>query len=412
MMSIFCPPTLSRSCTLGHYLFMNIYVLTETPNAPNFVGWSMVHCLQDVFATTCNAQFIFPQRAGTNLLFSYGCEEGEVNLLGKAWRRLSKSWYSLEQLPTLNDGPNILLVLGFTPSTLMALYALRQTIHQFDLRIGYLLDGFKPTDLSSRSLSLIDHLYVISADLAEKVQDLFSVKTSVLPLGVDTTLFEPLRGDRGIDIIGYGRINQQVHKTLQKHFNGSDCEQIYFHSTFDALDVFDVREHISLYSKMLSRSKVSLCFEASDLARFSGTSPLLYRWFEGWAAGCAIVGRKPFGKEVSELLDWPDSTIEIPESSDEWIPFFEALLADQRRLSEISKRNYIECRLRHDWRYRIRDLFQQQNIPLPETLTLQIQQLQSTYQLALAAKKVYPILEGDRDVQFPTNLEVPLRATA
>jgi hypothetical protein len=96
---------------------------------------------------------------------------------------------------------------------------------------------------------------------------------------------------------------------------------------------------------------------------------------EGWAAGCTIVGRKPFGKNVAELINWEKSTIEIPENSAEWIPFFEELLEDKEMLLANSQRNYRECLLRHDWRYRIRDMFQTVDLPIPEKLEEEIVQL-------------------------------------
>jgi hypothetical protein len=153
-----------------------------------------------------------------------------------------------------------------------------------------------------------------------------------------------------------------------------------------------------------------LCFEASNVPRFRGQSPLVYRWLEGWAAGCAIVGKRPFGKGVAELIDWQDSTIEIPDDPQDWIPFFEAWLNDEDRLARISVRNQIECRLRHDWRYRLRSIFQQFSLPIPELLTAEIAQLQTCLQPADALKQSLPVLDQDTDrTQAPEPQEIPLR---
>ncbi len=132
-----------------------------------------------------------------------------------------------------------------------------------------------------------------------------------------------------------------------------------------------------LMTNLLNKSKISICFEPSSLPRFRGYSPLLLRWLEGWACGCVIVGKRPFGKGVAQLLDWENSTVELPDDSSDWIPFFEDLLNHEDLLIEISQRNYQECLLRHDWRYRIRDIFTTLNLPIPDQLQLEIELVQA-----------------------------------
>jgi hypothetical protein len=212
-----------------------------------------------------------------------------------------------------------------------------------------------------------------------------------LPLGINAFAQSNYKlQPRLIDILSYGRADEQLHTTLERHFNQSNSDRLYHHSTFAEPYLTNPREHDTLLTKLLHRTKVSLCFEASNVPRFRGQSPLLYRWLEGWAGGCAIVGKRPWGKGVTELMDWPDSAIEIPDDPRDWIPFFEALLTNENWLKEISHRNYRECRLRHDWRYRLRDMFQLLKIPVPARLSREITQLQ---QIQYDPK---PLTEGER----------------
>jgi hypothetical protein len=125
----------------------------------------------------------------------------------------------------------------------------------------------------------------------------------------------------------------------------------------------------------MQRPKISLCFEASDVPRFYQDSPLLYRWLEGWLHGCAIVGTRPFGSGVAELMDWENSAIDLPNGGNE-IEFLEDLLADQGFLAQISLRNHCECLLRHDWRYRLREMLAIANLPIPARLEAELQALQ------------------------------------
>ena len=143
-----------------------------------------------------------------------------------------------------------------------------------------------------------------------------------LPLATDALRLGSNAKHRSIDIINYGRTKAAVHKCLQSHYAQPSSDRFYFHSTFSQSAVYHLGEHVTLLANLLSRSRISLCFEASHVERFCGRSPILYRWFESWAGGCTVVGKRPFGKGVAPLMDWENSTIELPNESSEWIPFF------------------------------------------------------------------------------------------
>ncbi|MGQ9873109.1 glycosyltransferase [Leptodesmis sp.] len=74
-------------------------------------------------------------------------------------------------------------------------------------------------------------------------------------------------------------------------------------------------------------------------------------------------------------MDWPNSTLELPANPEEWVPFLETLLDDEAKLAEISHHNYRECRLRHDWRYRLRDLFTMMHLPIPQALEQELDEI-------------------------------------
>jgi len=130
-----------------------------------------------------------------------------------------------------------------------------------------------------------------------------------------------------------------------------------------------------LHSRLLNHAKISLCFEASDVPRFYQDSPLLYRWLESWLYGCTIVGKRPFGTGVAELMDWENSAVDFPRDGNA-VEFLESLLADQDFLAHNSLRNHCECLMRHDWRYRLRDMLAIASLPVSARLEAEIQALQ------------------------------------
>jgi hypothetical protein len=86
------------------------------------------------------------------------------------------------------------------------------------------------------------------------------------------------------------------------------------------------------------------------------------------AAGCAIVGRSPTTALAGELFDWPDALIELSEDPDVAASELLALANDVDRMEEVGKRNAIAARARHDWRYRLAELFGKLGLELPGRL--------------------------------------------
>jgi hypothetical protein len=341
---------------------MNLFVLSECNPENTHVGWLSNKNFEDVLARVFNTTFLYPP------------EDKTTSLIGKWKNRLTKKWFELDQLPTLGHGPNVLLIIGMTPHFLLSMYALKHLLPRFDLRVGYLMDGF-PTAYIDRAIAPLDHLFVITPENVDEIERTHGVNTHFLPLGIDTFDVEPPQPQRWIDILGYGRRNEQLHQQLLEQSHQPNDSLFYYYSTFAKPDLLNCQDHRYLQAKLLSHAKINLCFEASNEFRFQGRSLLLYRWFESWLYGCNPVGRKPFGQSAT-LMDWENSAIDLPDDPAHWLPFLQDLLADSEALAINAQRNYRECLLRHDWRYRIQTLLEVSGMPTPELLTADINALQ------------------------------------
>jgi hypothetical protein len=356
---------------LLHFLDMNLFVLSELQSVENHVGWLASYDLEEVLADICDVTFIYPE------------SNDKIQFLKRYRHRIFKSWYKTKDLPQLGKEPNILLVIGISYNSLLMMPSLGSLVKKFDIRVAYLFDIYEPRYLDREVILDLDYLFLPVAEIADQVNEIFPVNAAFLPHGINALKYGSNFSHRCIDIIGYGRSNPDLHKYLLAHFNHSVNERFYFHSTFTEPQITSYKERKMLLAKLLGKSKISLCFEPSQEERFKGYSPILTRWLEGFSAGCTIVGRKPFGKGVADLINWQDSTIELPDSSSDWLPFFEDLLDDNERLLANSERNYRECLLRHDWRYRIRDMFQTVGLPIPAKLEEEIVQLKRKAELGL-----------------------------
>jgi Glycosyl transferases group 1 len=344
---------------------MNLYVLSENGLENTHIGWSVSRSLEQVLAAGWDAKFLYPKEDPYPRCLS---------LPFRIRRRLSKSWFYLDELPTLGKGQNVLLIVGMLPHFLLSMHAL-PFLKQFDLRVGYLLDAFDPHVVDAAIAPDLDHLFVIDADLAWQVDQQRLVPTHFMPMATNMVGSKLHPGRRSIDLLSYGRRNEAFHRQLLQHLRDSDQNLFYHYSTLLHPQSMNRDEHTLLQSQILSNAKISLCFDGSSEGRFYGRSPLLYRWFEAWAHGCAVVGHSPTGRGVKSLMNWENSVLDLPESPTDWIPFVQSLLADETGLADISRRNYDESLLRHDWRYRLQDMWKILGLSLPAPIQADIDSL-------------------------------------
>jgi hypothetical protein len=354
---------------------LNLYVLSENSPDNRHVGWAVSQNLEEVLCSVFDPVFFYPTQNQSIRLGSLKFPDRFVSFARRHRHRLFCSWYDLEHLPSLGSGINVLLVVGLESKFLLSMHALGSLLERFDVRIGYLLDGFNANHLNPAAISYLDYLFTISQDMADSVRNIHGIDAMYLPLAANTLGVELNRQHRWIDVLSYGRRNEAIHRQLNQRFGRAESDRFYLYSTFSKPDLLDRGEHMMLHSRLLNHAKISLCFEASDVPRFYQDSPLLYRWLEGWLYGCTIVGKRPFGTGVAELMDWENSAIDFPRDGNA-VEFLESLLADQDFLAHNSLRNHCECLMRHDWRYRLRDMLAIASLPVPARLEAEIQALQ------------------------------------
>ena len=354
---------------------MSFYVLSDTQSRGNHVGWLGADELESVLDHLLQPVFIHGYRANA---------EGSKFLnpaLKRFERKLFKSWFKLRDIPEFAEGnDNVLLILGLDTNVIDAIFPMANFLDRFRVKVVYLLDHFDPRWIRKEAVSALDHIFVIDPKLAEETYSVTSVPTTCLPYAVDILKFPPLNlGLRNIDVFGYGRVYEKFSACLKNYCNIQNKQScFYLHSTFRGPSVSDLGEHRLIMNKLLSYSKINLCFEPSQTPRFRQQSPILYRWFESYAAGCTVVGKRPFNPGVADLIDWENSTIDIPDNSDDWIPFIHSIIQDDEMLKINAQRNYIQALRRHDWRHRIKQLLGLIDYPIPDALNNEIDYLQKS----------------------------------
>jgi hypothetical protein len=133
---------------------------------------------------------------------------------------------------------------------------------------------------------------------------------------------------------------------------------------------------LQLLYRLMRRSKSSLCFDTlyPGMREFPYSFVTL-RWFDAFATGCAVVGKRPVTREADRLMPWPDSTLELPDDRDAAVEMLETLFDDVPRLRRIRLRNHYEALAHHDWRLRVRAIFEDLGLALPRGLRGELGQL-------------------------------------
>jgi hypothetical protein len=175
--------------------------------------------------------------------------------------------------------------------------------------------------------------------------------------GVDALRFSPYPDppERVIDLYSIGRRCDGIHQRLLRL--ATDRKSFYVYDTLrntGDLETQDHRQHRDLYANVAKRSRFFMVAVAFvDLhSHTHGQIEVPFRYFEGTAAGCVLLGQSPDCDSFREMFDWPDVVIEVQPDGSDVVEVLSKLAAQPEALDRISRRNAAEALLRHDWVYR------------------------------------------------------------
>ncbi|MBD2020133.1 glycosyltransferase family 1 protein [Leptolyngbya sp. FACHB-36] len=360
---------------------MNIYVLSDRGMCSS-VSYDPLFELEDILAQTCSATILAPLYRSMMMW-----AQSRSPLLAKGIAR-TIGVYESTALPKSSDGPNVLLMVLPFSARLQLLSSIPNWRSRFDVVAAYIFDAWSPEAYPSVARQL-DHIFVPMPEIVNSIQSTLEVPVSLLPFASDVLTYGCGRLERTIDVISYGRIPPAHHLAFANAFDAPDSSRVYYRSTprpghdFAQVIPSDQQRHPldtqQLYQR-LQTSKLALAYDTlyPGMRQFPYSFVTL-RWFQCGAAGCAVVGKRPTTPLADELLDWKDSTIDLPDDPCESVDFIHALLQDTPRLHAIHQRNYLRNLDRHDWRHRLQTLLTTLGLPLPHALAQQLDDVRSRH---------------------------------
>lgn len=360
---------------------MSIYILSQR-GLQSAIFYDNLFELEDILVQTCEGKLLIPTARNVKQ-WAHQRYNYPARLLHRIVRSTVGSYRLLDDVSQSLDRPSVLFVFGIYGLDLKILESIPNWRKRFDIVAAYICDAWLLKSYPKYT-SQIDHLFVPMPELINVLKQHLGIPVSLLPFASDVLTHGSGGQNRPIDLISYGRIPKQYHLEFVRKFNQPGSGRIYYRTTPRSREVFpeksyeDRREQEDrmLFGKILRRSKLALAFDSIDAEMRQFPHPFLtMRWFECGAAGCVIIGKRPNTPLTDELLNWKDSTIELPDNPQESVEFVEELLHDEARLNAIHRRNYIENLARHDWRIRIKDMLEKLNIELPHILIEELSQL-------------------------------------
>ncbi|MBV8887461.1 MAG: glycosyltransferase family 1 protein [Chroococcidiopsidaceae cyanobacterium CP_BM_RX_35] len=364
----------------------NVYVLSGR-KLISTVAWDPIFELENLLVRMCDGQLLLPTARGITQ-WLHGRPKYMAQLPNKIVRHTIGLYNLLDGSFKSQERRNILFIIGISGADLGLLSSLPRWRQYFDVVVAYISDAWG-VNTYPKHTHHIDHLFVPHPEIIEPLQKYFGIPVSLLPLGSDVLTHGSGGLNRPFDLVSFGRTPENYHRTFVKAFNQPGSGRIYYRSIPRPLEAFpktpyeerrDQENFLQLF-KILRRSTLALAFDPriySGMRQFP-FSIITNRWFDCGAAGCVIIGKRPTAPIADKLLDWKDATIELPEDPQTSVEFIKELLQDRPRLASIHKRNYAENLAQHDWRYRIKTMLEQLDIPLPDPLVNELSQLKTLH---------------------------------
>jgi hypothetical protein len=207
-----------------------------------------------------------------------------------------------------------------------------------------------------------DHIFVGCRGSVEALSKALDRPCHWLPAATDTLRFSPYANSpaaRVIDVYSIGRRYGGMHDALC--CEAQQGKIFYIYDTFAGADaeLYDTKQHRNLYANMAKRSRYFVVAPAkmNNPSDTQGQIEFGSRYYEGAAAGCVLIGKRPDSEAFSEMFPGPDSVISVQPDGSDIVEILARLNSEPERIAEISRRNSVQSLLKHDWVRRWKEIF-------------------------------------------------------
>lgn len=225
-----------------------------------------------------------------------------------------------------------------------------------------------------------DHVFVTHEQTAKVLSSVLCREVVFLPAAVDTLRFAPYPGShaaRGVGAYSIGRRREGLHQALVEYARRHNF--YYVHDTYRAsvADVYDPGAHRDLFAETAKRSQFFVVAppKFDSLGETGGQVEVGYRFFEGAAAGCVLIGERANSEAFRRLFSWDDVVTDLAGDGSDLTAILPALRRQPEHLDQVSRRNAAKSLRLHDWAYRWKALLEHVGLPVAEAMRQRIRAL-------------------------------------
>ena len=301
-----------------------------------------------------------------NLEAGWALAERRRLLRGLLHRRLSKQLARLNpgvRPVKLNRDYEIFVFVCMNPQDLLYMNAVQGWKERCKLKICYITEVWtswiSKFDAQLSILRNFDHVFLCFSGSVAPLNEFLGKPCHHLPLAVDVLRFTPYPHPpaRCVDVYSIGRRIPATHEALLKM--ARNHEIFYMHDTIlgDLIQPADYRQHRDLIANVAKRSRYFVAYPALvGLDPSQGQSEVGARYFEGAAAGTALIGHAPANPVFKRDFDWADAVIEVGSKEDDFREATATFRKEPERLAALSRKNAVEALRRFDWACRWREM--------------------------------------------------------
>jgi len=248
-----------------------------------------------------------------------------------------------------------------------------------------------------------DHVCVTHHQTAAPLAKALGRPVTWVPAAVDALRFTPYATSippvRGIDAYSIGRRRPGIHDALSGLAHSSPF--YYVHDTYRAstAEVYDSAAHRDLFANTAKRSRYFVVAppKFDSVQETAGQVEVGYRYYEGAAAGCVLIGETAAADAFTQLFPWADVVVPLAPDGSDTACVLRELAREPQRLETISRRNAAHSLLRHDWSYRWRTIIELAGLSATEAMTGRASQL--TARATVAGAGLIDAREATRGVE-------------
>lgn len=318
----------------------------------NYEFEDVISSVDDVELISLQAGWAFPQR---------------LRLLKRLiFRRVSRRLTHLNpgiHAVTLQSDYDIFVFVCMTPQDLLCLSAVKGWRERCKTKICYMTElwtnWLDKYDFQLGLLKDFDHVFLCFSGSVDALGDFLGKPCHHVPLGADVLRFTPYPKPpaRCVDVYSLGRRIPAMHEAFLKM--AAKREIFYIHDTIpsDFVQPANHRQHRDLVANIAKRSRYFVTYPAlfgSDETQ--GQSEVGARFFEGAAAGAALIGQAPTTTVFGKDFGWADSVISVGPSEAEFLAATEKFEKEPELLAALSRKNAVEALRRFDWVYRWKEM--------------------------------------------------------